>query len=84
MDILETLEVFDCPLCNGPALLEEDGITVVDFKTDKVTEATLPERTEHYRPQVLAYADALHRTYELPIKQALLYFFHMDRFVSID
>ncbi|MBP3478294.1 MAG: helicase-exonuclease AddAB subunit AddA [Oscillospiraceae bacterium] len=70
--------VVDC------ALLEEDGITVVDFKTDKVTEATLPERTEHYRPQVLAYADALHRTYELPIKQALLYFFHMDRFVSID
>ena len=25
MDILETIEVFDCPLCNGPALLEEDG-----------------------------------------------------------
>ena len=70
--------VVDC------ALLEEDGITVVDFKTDKVTEATLPERTEHYRPQVLAYAEALHRIYELPIKQALLYYFHMDRFVSID
>ena len=70
--------VVDC------ALLVEDGITVVDFKTDKVTEATLPERTEHYRPQVLAYAEALHRIYELPIKQALLYYFHMDRFVSID
>lgn len=69
--------VVDC------ALLEEDGITVVDFKTDKVTEAILQNRVAHYRPQVLAYADALRRIYDLPIKQAVLYFFHMDRFVSI-
>ena len=70
--------VVDC------AILEEDGITVVDFKTDKVTEATLAERTAHYRPQVLAYADALRRIYKLPIKQAVLYFFHMDRLVNVD
>ena len=69
--------VVDC------AILEADGITVVDFKTDKVTEATLPERAAHYRPQVQAYADALRRIYQLPIKQAVLYFFHLNRFVDV-
>ena len=69
--------VVDC------ALVESDGITVVDFKTDKVTEDTLPERTDHYRPQVLAYADALRRIYKLPIKQAVLHFFHLNRTVDV-
>jgi ATP-dependent helicase/nuclease subunit A len=70
--------VVDC------ALLEEDGITVVDFKTDKVTEATLPEKVEHYRPQVLAYASALERIYGKPVKQMLLYFFQLGQFVQVD
>jgi len=69
--------VVDC------ALLEPDGITVVDFKTDHVTQQTLAEKVEHYRPQVQAYADALQRIYKLPVKDALLYFFHMDKFVSL-
>ncbi|MBE6959656.1 MAG: helicase-exonuclease AddAB subunit AddA [Ruminococcaceae bacterium] len=69
--------VVDC------ALIEDDGITVVDFKTDKVTESTLQERAEQYRPQVLAYADALSRIYQKPIKQTLLYFFHIGQFVSM-
>ena len=69
--------VVDC------ALLEPDGITVVDFKTDKVTEDTLQDRTDHYRPQVLAYADALRRIYKLPVKQAILYFFHLNRAVDV-
>ena len=70
--------VVDC------ALLEADGINVVDFKTDKVTETTLQERATQYRPQVLAYADALHRIYQKPIKQTFLYFFHMGKFVLIE
>jgi ATP-dependent helicase/nuclease subunit A len=69
--------VVDC------ALIEEDGITVVDFKTDRVTEQILPERAAHYRPQVLAYASALERIYQKPVRETLLYFFHMDRLVSI-
>ena len=69
--------VVDC------ALLEADGITVVDFKTDKVTDATLPERVALYRPQVLAYGDALSRIYGLPIKQAVLHFFHNGQTVPV-
>ena len=69
--------VVDC------ALLEADGITVVDFKTDYVTEETLPAVVARYRPQVAAYAQAMTRIYQKPVKQALLYFFHIDRFVTL-
>ncbi len=69
--------VVDC------ALLEDGGITVIDFKTDYVTEDTLPAVTERYRPQVEVYGDALSRIYEKPILAKYLYFFHMDRFVQL-
>ena len=69
--------VVDC------ALLEPDGITIVDFKTDHVTRDTIYARAEQYRPQVEAYADALCRIYGKPVKQTLLYFFKMDSFVSM-
>ena len=69
--------VVDC------ALMEEDGITVIDFKTDFVTEETLSRKVEHYRPQVSAYAAALERIFQKPIKASVLYFFRMNRFVSI-
>ena len=69
--------VVDC------ALIEADGITVVDFKTDSVTEGTLQDKVSHYRPQVLAYRDALQRIYELPVKESYLYFFGIDAFVKV-
>ena len=69
--------VVDC------ALLEDDGITVLDFKTDYVTEETIGDLTEHYRLQIGTYADALRRIYEMPVKESLLYFFHLNRFVKL-
>ncbi len=69
--------VVDC------AIIEEDGILLLDFKTDRVTLETLHQRAEHYRPQVLAYAHAMARIYERPVKQALLYFFHTGTFVPV-
>ena len=69
--------VVDC------ALIEDDGITIVDFKTDKVTEETIAQRSEMYRQQVAVYADAMERIYERPIKDKLLYFFALDRFVKV-
>ena len=65
------------------ALLEEDGITVVDFKTDFVTAENLPGLIERYRPQVETYAGALERIYGRPIKAAYLYFFQVNRFAAI-
>ena len=69
--------VVDC------ALLEEDGIIVVDFKTDYVTEDTLASVVERYRPQVQTYGEALSRIYEMSIKAQYLYFFRLNRFVEV-
>ena len=69
--------VVDC------ALLEPDGITVVDFKTDYVTEETLSGVVERYRPQLETYAHALSRIYQTKVKAACLYFFHLNRFEVI-
>lgn len=66
--------VVDC------AIVEDDGITVVDLKTDHVTEETLVQRAEGYRVQVETYADALERIFELPVKEKLLYFVQLSRF----
>ena len=69
--------VVDC------ALLEPDGITILDFKTDYVTDQTLPALIDRYRPQIETYAEALHRIYELPIKAKYLYFFRLDHFAQV-
>ncbi len=69
--------VVDC------ALIESDGITIIDFKTDYVTEETLSQKQAYYTPQLQTYAQAMQRIYEKPIKQRLLYFFHLHRFVAV-
>lgn len=69
--------VVDC------ALIEEDGITIVDFKTDHVTNENLEELVDRYSRQVSAYANALSRIYQISVKAKLLYFFNTERFVSL-
>ena len=69
--------VVDC------ALLEPDGITVVDFKTDYVTESTLEEVMERYRAQVNTYGEALGRIYQMPVKKQYLYFFRLNKFAAV-
>ena len=65
------------------ALLEKDGITVIDFKTDYVTEDTLNSTFEKYKTQVKTYMRALERIYGLPVKSAFVYFFRLNRFCQI-
>lgn len=69
--------VVDC------ALIDDDGITIIDFKTDRVTDETLPVLVDKYSMQVRTYADALSRIYALPVKSKQLYLFHLDRFVEV-
>ena len=69
--------VVDC------AIIEPDGITVLDFKTDRVTEQTLAGVLDGYKLQVSAYANALQKIYRLPVKEAWLYFFRLKRFVAV-
>ena len=69
--------VVDC------ALLEEDGITILDFKTDRVSEGTLAESVSRYRLQIQTYSEALSRIYEMPVKAQYLYYFRLNRFVEV-
>ncbi len=67
--------VVDC------ALVEEDGITVIDFKTDRITdEIALRQR---YADQVRTYADALSRIFDKPVKEKALYLFHTGKFLYV-
>ena len=69
--------VVDC------ALISDGGITVIDFKTDRVTEKTVTDTVQGYRLQLETYAEALSRIYELPILAKKLYFFRLKRFVEV-
>ena len=69
--------VVDC------AIIAPDGIEIIDFKTDRVTEETLRSVAQGYRMQVMTYADALSRIYGLPVKQTRLYFFSIGQFVDM-
>ena len=69
--------VVDC------ALIESDGITIIDFKSDRISEDGLVASANKYREQVLVYADALSRIYKLPVKSALLYFFSLGKFIAV-
>ena len=63
---------------------ETDGtVTVVDFKTDRVTEDTVGERAESYRPQLEAYTRALAVAAGLPVRRRVLWFFALDRAVEL-
>ena len=55
---------------------EEGGeLTVVDFKTDRVTQDTLEEKAQEYKQQLDAYSDALERITGKRVKQRIIYFF---------
>lgn len=68
--------VVDC------ALMDDDGIVVMDFKTDRVSEDAIYATAQRYRPQVEAYAEALSRIFEKNVKAKMLYFFHLNQFVE--
>ena len=69
--------VVDC------ALIDDDGITLVDFKTDNVTEQTVDVVLHRYQSQIDVYALALSRIYQLPVKEKYLYLFHLGKFISV-
>ena len=69
--------VVDC------AIVEEDGITVIDFKTDSVSDGKLAVTAEKYRLQVSTYAEALAKIFQKPIKEAVLYFFSTGTLFSV-
>jgi ATP-dependent helicase/nuclease subunit A len=69
----------DCVMVRGRVdmlVIEQDGLTVVDFKTDRVTSSTIDTRATGYENQIRAYANALRSITNLPIKSAMLVFLY--------
>lgn len=62
---------------------DENGVTVIDFKTDHVYGDELLERAEEYRPQLSAYAQALGKITGRPVSRRVLWFFSEGRAVEI-
>ena len=60
-----------------------EGITVVDFKTDRVSRRTVGERAEAYRPQLEAYSRALEEMTGRPVVRRALWFFALDQAVEV-
>jgi ATP-dependent helicase/nuclease subunit A len=70
--------VTDCCLISG------DGLTVVDFKTDRIRPGAEAKAAEGYRPQLDAYSLALQRIFGLPVRRKLLYFFATDTLTDVE
>ena len=55
-------------------IMEPDGLTVVDFKTDRVSAGQEQERAAVYYGQLRAYALAIGRIFGRPVRKCALYF----------
>lgn len=65
------------------AILEPDSITVIDFKTDRISAQQASVRAEHYRPQLETYREALGRIFERPVREMILYFLKPGKEVTL-
>ena len=66
-------------------LEEPDGLTVIDYKTDRLkSRAEAEKRAALYRGQLAAYATALERITGRPVKERILYFLSVGEAVSLD
>ncbi len=61
---------------------EEDGIVIVDYKTDAVS--CEQELTERYRAQLMLYAEAIEKLTKKPVTALYLYSFSLGKEVKID
>lgn len=64
-------------------LLEPDGVTVIDFKTDRVVPGGESQRAEHYRGQLEGYGEALARIFSRPVREKILYFFQTGTAITL-
>ena len=61
----------------------EDGITVIDFKTDRITKDAVLARAQEYTPQLAAYSRALTQVLCKPVKRRCLWFFQTGQSVEV-
>jgi ATP-dependent helicase/nuclease subunit A len=52
----------------------QDGLILADFKSDQLTLQTVAARAEFYKPQIMAYRDAIAKITVKPVKSCYLVF----------
>ncbi len=62
-------------------LFEEDGITIVDYKTDYVNDASILK--DRYYDQLRIYRGVMEKSFGLPVKQCLLYSLHLEKEIEV-
>ena len=77
--------------CSGETILvqgiidvffeEEDGLVVLDYKTDKVRAAA--ELTEKYHAQLDYYGQALEQLLQKPVKEKIIYSFTLREEIPV-
>ena len=91
--LVDAKELFGCApgeqvLLQGvvDCCLEEDGqLVIVDYKTDAVkTPEAIAARARSYAGQLRAYAAALGRIFEKPVKECVLYFLAAGEAVTVE
>ena len=62
---------------------DEQGITVVDFKSDRIMPGGEAARAEEYRPQLEAYSRALEDILSRPVSHKVLWFFETSAMTEL-
>ncbi len=61
----------------------ENGLIIIDFKTDRVTKETVSERAEKHTGQMRSYATAAADILKQPVITAQLYFLHLQKSLEV-
>ena len=76
------LQYSSCVFANAAPRLRIDccftgsaGLTVIDFKTDRLRPGEEQSHSEQYRPQIEAYSAALSRITGTPVRRRVLWYF---------
>ena len=64
-------------------IVEEDGLVILDFKSDRLKPGGEAERGAYYKGQLDAYSRALSRIFSLPVRERILYFFATDTALAV-
>ena len=60
---------------------EDDGIVLLDYKTDRVDVES--ELVLRYEKQLQLYKSAIEKAYNVPVKETLIYSFALDKTIII-
>jgi ATP-dependent exoDNAse (exonuclease V) beta subunit len=63
---------------------DDDGLVIVDYKTDAVPTSALSSRLDFYRPQMAVYASAVGAAVGEPVQRAILLFLSPTNAIEVE